>query len=141
MKIGIRCVALALAIGSMVAGFCAPAWSETSVLDAIRKRGQVVCGVSDHAPGFSEVSGSGTWSGLDVEFCSALAAAVLGNKDSVKFLDARRCPGVVLRFNVAIGKRRDRAETESRCSDAYRRRGAKTLFDKGVPFAAVRTLS
>ncbi|HVX37753.1 MAG TPA: amino acid ABC transporter substrate-binding protein [Hyphomicrobium sp.] len=86
MKIGLRCMALALAIGSMVAGFCAPAWSETSVLDAIRKRGQVVCGVSDHAPGFSEVSGSGTWSGLDVEFCSALAAAVLGNKDSVKFL-------------------------------------------------------
>jgi general L-amino acid transport system substrate-binding protein len=81
-----RCLALALAVGSTVAGFCAPAWSETNVLDAIRKRGQVVCGVSDHAPGFSEVSGSGTWSGLDVEFCSALAAAVLGNKDSVKFL-------------------------------------------------------
>ena len=44
MKIGIRCVALALAIGSMVAGFCAPAWSETSVLDAIRKRGLKTAG-------------------------------------------------------------------------------------------------
>jgi len=86
MKIGMRCLALGLAVLSTTAGLCAPAWSETSVLDAIRKRGQVVCGVSDHAPGFSEVSGSGTWSGLDVEFCSALAAAVLGNKDSVKFL-------------------------------------------------------
>jgi general L-amino acid transport system substrate-binding protein len=79
-------LALAFAVGSAVAGFCAPAWSETSVLDAIRKRGQVVCGVSDRARGFSEVSGSGSWSGLDVEFCSALAAAVLGNKDAVKFL-------------------------------------------------------
>ncbi|WP_244437578.1 amino acid ABC transporter substrate-binding protein [Hyphomicrobium denitrificans] len=86
MKVAMRCVALILAIGSMVGGFCVPAWGETSVLDAIRKRGHVVCGVSDHAPGFSEVSGSGTWSGLDVEFCSALAVAVLGNKDSVKFL-------------------------------------------------------
>ena len=39
-----------------------------------------------HAPGFSKVNASGKWSGLDIEFCSALAAAVLGNKDAVKFL-------------------------------------------------------
>lgn len=86
MKIAMRCVALILAIGSMVGGFCVPAWSEASLIDTIRKRGHVVCGVSDRAPGFSEISGSGTRKGLDVEFCSALAAAVLGNKDSVKFL-------------------------------------------------------
>ncbi len=73
--------------GRWQSGFALPAWSDpASVLDAIRKRGHVVCGVSDHAPGFSEVNASGTWSGLDVEFCSALAAAVFGNKDSVKFL-------------------------------------------------------
>jgi general L-amino acid transport system substrate-binding protein len=86
MRIGLSYVALVVAVGLTVAGFAAPAWSEPSVLDTIRKRGEVVCGVSDHAPGFSEVNGSGTWSGLDVEFCSALAAAVLGNKDQVKFL-------------------------------------------------------
>jgi general L-amino acid transport system substrate-binding protein len=57
-----------------------------SVLDAVRARGKVVCGVTDHAAGFSEVNPRGTWSGLDVEFCSALAAAVLGNRDAVKFL-------------------------------------------------------
>jgi general L-amino acid transport system substrate-binding protein len=86
MTIGFRCVALLVAVVSMKVGFFAPAWSETSVLDAIHKRGHVVCGVSDHAPGFSEVNSSGTWSGLDTEFCSALAAAVLGDKDAVKFL-------------------------------------------------------
>lgn len=57
-----------------------------NVLDAVRARGKVVCGVADHAAGFSEVNPRGTWSGLDVEFCSALAAAVLGNRDAVKFL-------------------------------------------------------
>jgi len=57
-----------------------------SILDAVRARGQLVCGVTDHAPGFSEISSRGVWSGLDIEFCQALAAAVLGNKDAVKFL-------------------------------------------------------
>ena len=57
-----------------------------NVLDAVRARGKVVCGVADHAAGFSEVNPRGSWSGLDVEFCSALAAAVLGNRDAVKFL-------------------------------------------------------
>lgn len=80
-------MAIIVAIGSTAIGFCVPAWSyPTSVLDTIRSRGHVVCGVSDDAPGFSQVNSSGTWSGLDVEFCSALAAAVFGNKDSVKFL-------------------------------------------------------
>ncbi|MFT3731043.1 MAG: amino acid ABC transporter substrate-binding protein [Hyphomicrobium sp.] len=57
-----------------------------NVLDAVRARGKVVCGVQDHAPGFSEVSTRGVWSGMDIEFCSALAAAVLGDRDAVKFL-------------------------------------------------------
>ena len=87
MRIGIRCVSVALSLVATVARICAPAFGEpSSILDAVRSRGQVVCGVSEHAPGFSEVNGRGTWSGLDVEFCSALAAAVFGNKDAVKFL-------------------------------------------------------
>jgi general L-amino acid transport system substrate-binding protein len=86
MRIELKCLALVAVVMSAVTTFCAPAWSEPSVVDTIRKRGHVVCGVSDHAPGFSEVNGSGAWSGLDVEFCSALAAAVLGNKDQVKLL-------------------------------------------------------
>jgi general L-amino acid transport system substrate-binding protein len=66
---------------------CAPVLAAPiGILDAVKARGQLVCGVTDHAPGFSEVSPRGVWSGLDIEFCSALAAAVLGNKDAVKFL-------------------------------------------------------
>ncbi len=55
-----------------------------STLEAVKARGYVNCGVSDYAPGFSQVSPRGMWSGLDVEFCSALAAAVFGDRDKVK---------------------------------------------------------
>ncbi len=54
-------------------------------LEQVKARGYINCGVSDNAPGFSQVSAQGDWSGLEVEFCSALAAAVLGKKDAVKF--------------------------------------------------------
>ena len=69
---------------SMLAGEGARAAS-SSALDQIRERGYINCGVNEHAPGFSQVNSQGQWSGLEVEFCSALAAAVFGNKDKVKF--------------------------------------------------------
>lgn len=59
--------------------------SSNPTLDAVRARGFINCGVGENAPGFSEVDDRGQWRGLEVEFCSALAAAVLGNKNSVKF--------------------------------------------------------
>ncbi len=54
-------------------------------LDTVRARGHVVCGVSEGAPGFSEVGANGAWTGIDVDFCGAVAAAVLGRRDAVKY--------------------------------------------------------
>lgn len=68
--------------------FCLPiaaGAAETSALDAIRSRGYVLCGIGEPQPGFSNVDAGGERSGLDVEFCSALAAAVFGSKEAVKF--------------------------------------------------------
>jgi general L-amino acid transport system substrate-binding protein len=59
--------------------------ADASVLDAIRARGHVLCGVGDGLKGYSSATGQGTWSGISVDFCRALAAAVLGNKDAVQF--------------------------------------------------------
>jgi general L-amino acid transport system substrate-binding protein len=78
-----RVVALALAVVIAAAPLSAHA---SSVLETVRARGQLICGVNEHAPGFSVVNSRGQWNGLDVEFCSALAAAVLGDKNAVKFL-------------------------------------------------------
>lgn len=55
-------------------------------LDAVKARGHITCGVGENAPGFSTVDEDGVWSGLEVEFCNALAAAVLGDAKAAKFL-------------------------------------------------------
>jgi general L-amino acid transport system substrate-binding protein len=56
-----------------------------TTLETIRARGHVLCGIGEAQPGFSEASDDGARSGLDVEFCTSLAAAVFGSKDAVKF--------------------------------------------------------
>ncbi len=54
-------------------------------LDGVRAKGHVQCGVSGGLPGFSSPDAKGEWSGLDVDFCRAVAAAVLGDANKVKF--------------------------------------------------------
>ncbi|MFX8223293.1 hypothetical protein ABTL15_21345, partial [Acinetobacter baumannii] len=49
------------------------------VLDGVKSRGQVMCGVNTALAGFSAADSSGKWSGLDVDICRAVAAAVLGD--------------------------------------------------------------
>jgi general L-amino acid transport system substrate-binding protein len=55
-------------------------------LDAIKSRGQVICGVSTGVAGFSAADSSGNWSGLDVDVCKAVAAATLGDANKVRFV-------------------------------------------------------
>ncbi len=49
------------------------------------KKGFVRCGVSQGLPGFSNADASGNWTGVDVDVCRAVAAAVLGDASKVKF--------------------------------------------------------
>jgi general L-amino acid transport system substrate-binding protein len=55
-------------------------------LDAIKARGQVVCGVNTGLAGFSAADASGKWTGLDVDVCRAIAAAVLNDAEKVKYV-------------------------------------------------------
>ncbi len=54
-------------------------------LDGVRAKGHVQCGVSEGLPGFSSPNNKGEWSGIDVDVCRAVAAAVLGDAKKVKF--------------------------------------------------------
>ena len=54
-------------------------------LDAIKARGQLVCGVNTGLAGFSAADSQGRWSGLDVDYCRALAAAILGDANKVRY--------------------------------------------------------
>ena len=55
-------------------------------LDAIKARGQVICGVNVGVAGFSAADSNGNWSGLDVDVCRAIAASVLGDATKVKWV-------------------------------------------------------
>lgn len=55
-------------------------------LDAIKSRGQLTCGVSSGVAGFSQADSKGDWSGLDVDYCRAVAAAILGDANKVKWV-------------------------------------------------------
>jgi len=55
-------------------------------LDAIKSRGQVVCGVNTGLAGFSAADSGGKWTGLDVDVCRAVAAAVLNDGEKVKYV-------------------------------------------------------
>jgi general L-amino acid transport system substrate-binding protein len=55
------------------------------VLDAVRARGELVCGVNDAVPGFGFVDEGGGFSGFDIDFCRVIAVAALGDADAVDY--------------------------------------------------------
>ena len=55
-------------------------------LDAIKARGQLICGVSTGVAGFASADSQGKWTGIDVDVCRAVAAAIFGDADKVKFV-------------------------------------------------------
>ncbi len=67
-----------------LAGLVLPAGAGT--LDTVKQRGTLQCGVSEGVTGFSEKDAQGNWRGFDVDFCRAVAAAVLGDAGKVDFL-------------------------------------------------------
>ena len=64
----------------------APAAHAGKTLEQVRQRGQLICGVSTGVVGFSAADSKGHWSGLDVDICRALAAAVLGDAGKIKWV-------------------------------------------------------
>jgi general L-amino acid transport system substrate-binding protein len=55
------------------------------ILERVKARGKLICGVNGKLSGFSYVDEKGVWSGLDVDYCQAIAAAVLGDAKAVEF--------------------------------------------------------
>jgi general L-amino acid transport system substrate-binding protein len=53
--------------------------------DDVTKKGILNCGVSQGVPGFSNADASGKWTGIDVDMCRAVAAAVFGDANKVKY--------------------------------------------------------
>src|SRR5262245_47073061 len=77
---GALCGAVALLVMSGTAN------AQQKTLDAVKQRGQLVCGVNTGLPGFGAPDDKGVWSGLDVDYCKAIAAAVLGDASKVRYV-------------------------------------------------------
>jgi general L-amino acid transport system substrate-binding protein len=59
--------------------------AEESTLDIVKKRGYLTCVIGNSFVGFYTVDEKGQWSGMDIDICRSVAAAVFGDKDKVKF--------------------------------------------------------
>ena len=59
----------------------------SSLLDTIKSRGNLICGVNGQLPGFSFVDENGEYSGIDAEFCRAVASALFNDPSKVEFRD------------------------------------------------------
>ena len=55
-------------------------------LDTVKGQGFFNCGVSQGVPGFSNPDSDGNWSGIDVDVCRAVSAAIFGTPDNVKYV-------------------------------------------------------
>lgn len=70
---------LPLVLGAAM-GVAATAAGATTLED-VKAKGHIQCGVSQGLPGFSNPDAQGNWTGLDVDFCRAMAAAVFGKAE------------------------------------------------------------
>src|ERR1700743_593042 len=71
-------------VTGVAAGFAQGSGSAT--LDAVRARGELLCGTGGEIPGFSMLDSSGVMRGLDADYCRAVAAATLGDARKVKWV-------------------------------------------------------
>ena len=81
MKIRIAAAAVGLAATFVSTGAMAG-----KDLDAIKARGALVCGVMTGTAGFGMADSQGKWVGLDVDVCRAVAAAIFGDSEKVKYV-------------------------------------------------------
>ena len=81
-----RSIAGALAVaGALAAAGAMPVRAAT--LDDVKAAGEIKCGINHGVVGFAFTDDAGRWTGFDVAYCRALAAAVLGDADKVSFVN------------------------------------------------------
>src|SRR5215212_8766509 len=72
-----------LLAGAIALGFSAPVSAQT--VNAVKARGVLNCGANGTLAGFGLPDAQGNWTGLDVEFCRAIGAAIFNDPTKVKF--------------------------------------------------------
>ena len=82
MRAHVKVVLLAAAV-ALVGAFAVQA----GTLEDVQAAGELKCGINTGLPGFAFTDDMGRWTGFDVAYCRALAAAVLGDADKISFVN------------------------------------------------------
>jgi len=79
-------VAVRVALATCALSLALSGAASAQLLDTIKKRGTLHCGANGQLAGFGLPDAQGRWTGLDVDFCRALAAAIFDDPEKVKFV-------------------------------------------------------
>jgi len=77
-------VVIRMALAAVLGGVASAATAQT--LNTVKSRGMVHCGSNGTLAGFGLPDAQGRWTGLDVDFCKAIAAAIFNDPNKVKFV-------------------------------------------------------
>jgi general L-amino acid transport system substrate-binding protein len=86
MNVRLQKSLIALAATGAAVWTIGPGAANAQTLKGITERGALACGVSEGLPGFSAKNANGEWSGFDVDFCRALAAAIFNDPTKIRFV-------------------------------------------------------
>lgn len=75
-----------LACGVVAAGLMATGASAHATLASVKQKGFLTCGASSGSIGFGMPDAQGNWTGFDVDFCRAIAAAIFDDPTKVRFI-------------------------------------------------------
>jgi general L-amino acid transport system substrate-binding protein len=101
-----------------------------STLAAVQSRGTLICGVNNGVPGFGFVDDAGNFSGFDVDYCRAIAAAVLGDSEAIEFRVVEAADrGTVIQTGEVDVLIRNTTYTQSRDAEWGGDFGVTTFYD------------
>jgi general L-amino acid transport system substrate-binding protein len=76
---------IAIGAAMLCSVFAASTANAATTLESVKEKGHVQCGVTSGLPGFSQPDDKGNWTGIDVDTCRAVAAAIFGDAKAVEF--------------------------------------------------------
>ena len=80
-----RLVSVLVGLAALSAGCATTNQDNSSRLNLIKNRNELICGVSGKIPGFSFLKSDGSYQGLDVDICKAFAAAIIGDSEKIQY--------------------------------------------------------
>ena len=85
MKRSLNTMTIAATFALAMPALAAPTMA-AGLLDQVKARGSVSCGSNGQLPGFGLSDAQGNWTGFDVDYCRAIAAAIFNDPTKVKFV-------------------------------------------------------